>query len=913
MKQFRIAFIILSILILAGGITYLGWIFYLKIQRPTESPLKAIPENTALIIKLNRPAILWEEMYNGNLIWKEISSIPYISSLNSQIHQIDSLLKTNPKLFSILQKNPCYAAMTLTGRSTYGFLFLTSLPGINGESDICAMLGESYGKKLSILKNQYGSADLVRVTFTGQKSPFYFAVRSGVFMGSLHPELVRKAIDQLSLNIPSIVNTGFQKVESTTGKKVDANIYLSYRLIHPFIARLLQSDQVSEISKVSGFADWSGLDVILKKDELLVNGYTTINDTGNQYLRIFNSQAPQQVAVTGILPDNTSRFLWMGIQDAGSFYRNFRFCASQNEGYLDAYPNLATFEDQNQVSLKDYFLPWIGNEICLDMALNDLENMREDIYAVFKVKDQFLADSLLKSLQLMTGRKKDSLQYKNQVIHSLAIPDLIPGIFGTPFRKLNAAYYTTIGSYIIFGNNHLSLKSFIDHGAYNKVLSKDKAFITLNENVSDHTNLFYYFNTERIISKIKSVFSDELNEQLEPALDTLKKFESLTLQFTNKEGLFYTNLYIRYNPVSDAHVPLQWQVNLDTLLLEKPQFVPSNRHREYVLLAFDVNNLLYKIDSAGAIRWKLQIPGKPMGQIQVVYPFYKDSACFLFNTDRVICMVNSSGKFVPGYPFQLPSRASSPIAVNEPGKKRSYAIYVALADNKVHSYELNGISQRGWLDPAMNEGIIQPVQFMESGKRDLVFMKGKNGHLLITDMRGRVLLKPYRGFTVSLANKFYVNKTNKKGAFITTDPSGKIIYIRDNWKTSEATFNLFSPAHLFFYEDINSDGKAEYIFYDKGKIYYYDKFYKLQYSYVFRREISVVPFLIPLPDGRKWIGAVSAPANEIYLFGKSGLIELEPGIRGNRGFSVGTFGNEEFYDLVVGSGKTLKNYRLPKQ
>ena len=120
--------------------------------------------------------------------------------------------------------------------------------------------------------------------------------------------------------------------------------------------------------------------------------------------------------------------------------------------------------------------------------------------------------------------------------------------------------------------------------------------------------------------------------------------------------------------------------------------------------------------------------------------------------------------------------------------------------------------------------------------------------------------------------------------------------MRDNLKTSEATFNLFSPAHLFFYEDFNNDRKYGFIFYDKGKIYYYDRFYKLQYSY-----------------GKRWIGAVSSPANEIYLFGKEGLIEMEPGIRGNTAFTVGTYGNENHWNLIVGSGKSLKNYRLPKQ
>jgi hypothetical protein len=913
MKSFRTPFIIISILILTGGLIYFGWLFYLKIGKSAESPLKAIPENTALIFKLNKPSGLWEGISHGNLIWKEISTIPYIASLNEQIHVIDSLLKTNKSLYAIAQTSQCYAAMSLIGRSSYGFLFLTSLPGIDGESEITSMLEDSYGKELSILKNQYGSANLVRVKIRGQNEPFYFAVRSGVFMGSLHPELIRKAIDQLSLNIPSVINTGFQKVETTTGKKVDANIYINYKLIRPFVSRLMQSDQSQEVEKITTFADWSGLDVILKKDELLVNGYTTVTDTANQYLRIFSSEAPQKVAVTSILPDNTSRFIWTGFANIESYYRNFLSFTSRNEGYLEPQDQIARFETENQLLVRDYFLPWIGNEICLARALNDRVNLREDLYAVIKVKDHILADSSLDALQLLTGRKKDSIHYKSQVIRLIALPDLIPAIFGKPFAELSTCYFTAIGDYLVFGNTSLSLKYFIDHVTYDKVLNKDKIYLSLTDNLSDNTNLFYYFNTERILSRVKHVFSDELNAQLEPALDTLKKFESLTLQFTNKDGIFFTNLFVHYNPASGSQAPLEWQTKLDTVLFQLPEIAVTGNNREHFILACDVNNRLYQIDSAGRINWKIQIPGKPLGPVQVIHPLRKDSICYLIHTDHYLCLISESGKFLPGYPLQFSLKATGEVFVTESQNKRGFKLLIPMSDNKIHAFDLNGVQAAGWLNPAMGEGITQQVQMVGTGKKEFLFIKGRNGHLLITDGKGRPLMKPAKDLLFSKQNRFYLNKTNKKGTFLSTDPTGKIIYLKENWKTSEVTVNLFSPSHLFFYADINDDGKYEFIFYDRNKLFVYDHLYKLRYSYVFQREITTPPFLLSLPNGKKWISAVSGPANEIYLFGKDGLIELEPGIRGNSGITVVKIGNEGEWFLITGSGRTLKCYHLPKQ
>lgn len=279
----------------------------------------------------------------------------------------------------------------------------------------------------------------------------------------------------------------------------------------------------------------------------------------------------------------------------------------------------------------------------------------------------------------------------------------------------------------------------------------------------------------------------------------------------------------------------------------------------------------------------------------------------------MICLVNESGTFVDGYPCPLPAKATASLTLFEAVGKGNKQLLIPLSDNKVHLLELNGTAVRGWMTPFIPEGISQPVQVVESGKKMFIVIHGKNGHLVITDSRGKSLAKQLKSFIVSQSNRVYLTKPGRKGFLLTTDPSGKILYLKEDWKTSEATLNLFSPDHLFFYEDINGDGKFEYIFFDKGRLFFYNKSNRLVFTYAFRREITVPPFLIRLPDGKVRIGAVSAPANELYLFGNEGLVGIEPGIRGNTGFTVGSFGSEDYWNLLVGSGRTLKNYRLPKK
>ncbi len=912
MRHFKLTVIVLSIIILITGLGYLAWVLYQKLPGQNESPLKAISENTALIIQLNRPSELSQDLISQNLLWKELTVIPYLASVKNDIRKVDSLLRTNSKLVQVTKKYPLFLAMTLISRSSYGFLFLTSIPEKNGEDIITGFLEDNFKGKVSILKNQYGSANLVRVIMKGSREPFYFAVRKGVFMGSTHPDLVTKAIDQLYLNIPSLAGSGFQKVENTTGKKVDANIYVNYRLIRPFISELLQSDQQNETYKVGWFADWSGLDVILKKDEMLINGFTTLADTGSQFLGIFSGQSLQKTGMMSILPDNISRFTWMGFNTIGDFYRNFQTFASKNPGYFDAYQGFQDFETHEQVAVKDFILPWMGSELCMARALNNPETMREDPYAIAKVNDKQLADSLLGELGKLFPRKKDSVSYHDVSIRFLPFPELIPGLFGNAFGDMHTTCYVFLGDYVIFGNDLLALKDLIDHYSYGKVLEKDKTFQAVSENISDQTNVFYYFNTGRSHPTIRTTFSDELNSQIEPVFDSLKKFESIALQFSCKGNIFFTSLFIHYNPASENQGPLEWQTTLDTLVTGMPQCVKISRHGPRAVLVFDQANHLYLIDSAGTVSWKVAVSGKPLGNPVEIYLKSADSSCFLFNTENQLHLLQSDGKYAEGYPVTLPFRATGSFTICEMGKNKETRIFIPLSVNKVFAFGIDGKPVRNWPNPALSDGISQPVQVVNSGNKDYIFIVGKNGHLLVTDRKGKTIMKSGKNLRISVNNLFYVNKTNRKGLFLTTDPTGKVLYFQASGRTSEATFNIFSNNHKFLYEDINNDGSCEFIFYDHNKIYFYNRFYKLTYSYLFRRDINGPPYVIKLPGGEERIAAVSASANEIYLFGIHGIIDNFQGIKGNTAFTIGNLGTDPGLKLLIGAGKNLKCYSLPK-
>ena len=910
MRFFKVSLILtLSILVLVG-IGYTGYMIYLQLQKPSESPTKAISENTVLVIKIHNPAGLMEELPWSNLIWKDLMTFPVFQTLRTEVDFLDSAIRKNEDIRRIVQNYPLLLAVSMTGRTTFGLLILTSVPGNDPDASITNFIKDSYKSKVRILSSPYSSVTLEEVIVKGNNQPFYFAVKKGVFIGSYHADLVKKAIDRLSLNITSISGTGFQKVESITGKKVDANIYINFRYISSFLSTYFREEVTPKLVKLSLFADWSGLDLIIKRDELLVNGYTTCGDTTTQFLPLLKEQLPQKIEITKVIPDNIYSFIYFGLSDFKNYYSKLRSYQPVQAEIRDNYTLCTDLENRLKIKMTDYLVPWIGNEMAVVNSKENPDTKKEISYGIFRVTDQTLADSLLKDLSVTTGRKRETQIYRDFPLINLNIPEIIPGSFGGFFNGIEGSSYTFIDNYIIFGNDMTSLKRLIDRFREGKILENQQNYHNISENISDKSNIYFYFDTKRSSGEIKSILKEDFSGSLTPIIDTLRKFESLAIQLSNRNGIFYTRFFIRYNPAGTSEGPLQWQTMLDTTIQDRPQVVKTRIHGDQAILVTDISNNLYMLDNLGNIRWKLHLPGKISGSIHEINPKNSDSVFYLFNTDYFIFLISPNGKYLNHFPLRLSLRATNGLSVvSFPGAK-DYHILVALTDHRLHSFSLNGKPEDGWRNPVFNEETDREVQTLLVNHKEFLFITGKNGQVLITDQKGNIRIKLLKSYRVSANAMFYLNRTNKKGLFLTTDHAGKVVYIQENGTLSEATFNTLSPNHYFFYEDINNDKSSEFVFFDKNTLYYYDKFYKLLYFYSFRREITQPPCVIKAPNGQKFFGFTDGITNEVFLFGKQGLIQTAPGIHGNTLFDICYPADQQYLELVIGWKKYVRDYRL---
>ncbi|MCX6286551.1 MAG: hypothetical protein NTY96_05505 [Bacteroidetes bacterium] len=882
--------------------------------QPDESPLNAVPDNTAFIIKINKPGNLWEELNRSNLIWKSLSHYPVIRSIKNELHLFDSISRRNDKISAVLQRYNLVLTLTLSGRTRFGVVFLTSAPGSDPGKAADKFARELFGDSARINVTPYASTEIHRLQTSEKSPPFYYSTVKGVFIGSFLADLVKKSIDRLTFNTPAFQASGFHKVEAPSGKKADANIYVNYRMLALALSKISRTENHTSLIQLARLASWSGLDVIIKKDELFLNGFTLADDTTFHYLNLFTGQEPQPNELVSLAPEKIAYFAFFGWGDLTAYFERMELRNHQDELEAGNQNALSLMNRRYHINLSDFFLPWMGKQAMVFAMESDSGQGNDRVYAAFQVRDSVLAVSLLDSLRARMGLKKDSIRFKGFRITGLHFTNVLQNLFGSLFVPAGQAYFTFINHALVFGQDPAALKFLIDEHISGYTLGRNKDYIDFSGKMTARSNISIYFNTPYASKALGRMIDDPLLSTLHPWLDSLKKFQPVGIQYSSRQELFYTSLFIGYTPNLQKEGPLSWQAKLDTTITGSPQILNTMARGDPAILVRDTLNNIYQYGADGLLQWRLHVMGKILSKVKPLLMPGCDTMFYFFNTDSHLYMLRSDGQPARDYPMRFPIPATSPLTIVNFAHKADYRIFIAFNDKRIYQFDLKGHSVTSWERPTMKAAIHNPVEYIVSNHKDFFFIRDMENNLMITDRQGRQRIRVGPMFRPAEHSTFYPVSMAQKGIFVTTGPGGKLIFIQENGKTVEISLGQFSGHHWFFNENIMGNIVPEYIFVDKNKIYYYNRSNKLIYSYVFRREITRAPFVLhDRLNNISLIGVTIPETGELFLFDSKGYYPMEPGIYGTTAFDIGHMDNEQSLNVVVGSGSYLRNYRIPSR
>lgn len=548
MKGFRSIFRIAVIGLLAAGIIYLGYVVFYSFNRQSKDPVQAIPDRTALIIRVNNPLGLLGELTRNNLIWKDLYNYPGIRPIQEQLILIDSMSRKSTGIRDILKESPLTIALSLHSRSAFDPLFLISAPASMTSNSVEAFFRENYPKKITILQSPYGRTKIFRIHFENRNSILYTAVLEGVCIFSFTDALVKRAIDQLSLNTSVSVMKGFSTVASITGNKADANIYVNFPYLSLAIWKRVNEKHNKGLVKFARYADWSGLDLSLKKDEVLLTGYTIASDSAMQTLALMSDQIPLQVTMTNVLPAATQAYLIYALADYPEHVDRWQ-ARLQRAAFSTAEIDLFSDLDvRYKTNVRRFLEPWFSYQTgrCwVQLSPGD------KALTAFTVLQSPVPDSARRSLlelSGMTGKRVDSILYHTTPIYKTGISEALNIWLNPLFNPTDLSCFAVLGDFICFADNPDALKWYIDHSVQGEQLPDNREYQDISGNVSDHANISFYFNSRYLLEKAPEVLSAEYLQLIAPVLDSLRKFQSVTMQLSAEEDMFYTTLQLKFNP-----------------------------------------------------------------------------------------------------------------------------------------------------------------------------------------------------------------------------------------------------------------------------------------------------------------------------------------------------------------------------
>lgn len=917
-----ILFASVSIVVIASFLV--GYYYIIRDKKTIISQtLSAVPVDASLVFESKNLSTFFNVLTQKSEIWKELNSVATIKKVNSNISFIDSLTAKNLSLKNFTTNRSVVISVHASGRSEFDYLFLVSLNNTQEQDILTSEISNIVKGKGIISERTYNKEKIFDVKLTNKES-FSYAFVKGIFFLSYSSFLLEDAVRQVYSNVNLLNDKNFVKVSNSSGKNVDGNIYINYKHFPKLVSIFMNPEYADVIRDFGNFASWSELDLTVKPDAMLLNGFTYSNDSTNNYLNIFTSDSPQRLEFESILPANTATFSAFAFEDFDSFHDKYVSYIDKN-GHLGNYKEpLNALKAKYDIDLEEIFNSIVENEVILSYSDVNAGDINQNVYVSIKTKGKENAqETMLEALKKYSQKRNVSLaslietceideENKYPIYESPALQ--IPmKMFGTMFSKCTAKYFTFVDNYMVFGNSVNSLSLYIHANILQKTMEKDLTYQKFSENLSSKSNYYFYMNISRSIPIISTFLNESLAESMKLYVETFQKFQDVALQFSAGKEMIYNNFIATYSPVYEKPPMTAWEARLDTNILFKPKLCTNHLNNEKEIFVQDINNTIYLVNETGNVVLKKKLDEKIISEVIQVDVLKNGKLQYLFNTKNKIHLIDRNGNYLEHFPIQLTSPATNGIAVFDYENNRNYRIFIATKDRKVSIYTAQGDKLDGWFFDKTESPVVNEIQYFKVGDKDyIVFADSLNMYVL--DRKGNPRAKPKFKNPCSRKNAFVLENGNvpQSACMVTTDKFGNILKIKFDGTVLTEKVKECNAKHFFDYKDINADGKEDYIFVNDKVLEVYNQSKKLLFSYDFQEEITLKPIYFSFSQSDKKLGITAIKSGKIYVFNPDGTLYKGFPLKGKTQFSIGYLNpSNKNFNLIVGSDNNfLYNYEV---
>ena len=740
-------------------------------QKKTSSLLDFIPQNAAVIVKINNLNGFKSDLKNNDFLSK-LESFGVYQSVFNKIKHLDHVTSETESIL----------AFSELGADNFEFTYVTS-----DAANTFVLDSVQNSRKESVLIGD-------------QKIDTYDLEGDILFGISLNGKI---AISSSKVIIENLITyfdqpktfTELEKLYEITSASKNASIFINLEKSESLSKSLLKENSAL---KVSHFSDWILVDINMNQNRINLNGISVAKDSVPNYVNLFKDTNPLANTTPALAPRSADAILSYTFDDYSTFALN-------QQQYLQ-----------------------------LDAPKDSLLNTVEEIGFIYQDSGKTIILNTYGSEKLseyIESIKKSETEYQGNQILELNKPEFLNFYLNPLITDYNANFCTIVENAFIFAENKKAIELIINSNKNGSTFEKTDVFASAKDALADESSILFVSTAKGIEQMLDSDFSKVIIADFRKAKFNKNTFAA---QVVADQGFFHTNVVIqqtgrksKINTVS----PL-FTLQLDADLATKPQFVINHRTNKKEIVVQDQENNLYLISTQGKVLWKKQLQGQIQGKIHQVDIYKNRRLQLAFTTNNQFLILDRNGKEVNPFTKKFEGGNLNALAVFDYENKKDYR-FVVTQRNKVFMYNNKGSIVGGFKYTQAESPILKAPKHLAIANKDYLVFTLENGDLKILNRVGNIRTRVNGKIDFSQNDVYlYKNKfvlTDKKGVLhqIATNGKSNTTNLRLN-----ADHGIDATSNTFVYMNDNVlsiRGKRielDFGVYSQPKIFYiYDKIY----------------------------------------------------------------------------------------
>ncbi|QZT36205.1 hypothetical protein K5X82_13095 [Halosquirtibacter xylanolyticus] len=874
----------------------------------------ALPNASPVILRIGN-TLGFSGKLNDSELWKSFVKLPVGKQIDSKVKIVDSLLVNNQTARSLFKGRPLFLSLNKVGKDemsiqgTFGFESITELKMV--KDILRTAIKHSH---LSLEKKRYDGYPVWTILSPDKKPIVYLSFNHGVFIFSDHDIFIEQMIRQLIQKDLSNENI-FKTLTLKSKQPRDVKIFLNHKKTNDLILMAFCGRFKKGISKTKHFAKVSELGVRIENHAIILDGISMEEATKRDLMSVLEGQKPMRSLMIRELPSSVSYASTVRLSSKDVFQSNYKRFLIKNHQYDKLHMRQMSVKKKYGFEPFEIFYHVLGRELGiiytqsnrLDeqqnrffwLDINNVSDSRKYMLGVAKKveqivgKDRFNADPL--NYSLVNGKRLKVYRSPDR--------QFCGHVLGHLFGSVETKYYCFYKSFMLFASSPQALVNLVNQFNNSKKLVDTDLYQHYGATVNHYTSFSMFMRPRKFIPFWKDNIHRDTYKWLEVEDKTLMKFTAMGWSMYYDEGTLHHEGRLTFDPEFCDEPSKVWTVKLDAPYNGKIFTVEDHSiDSEYRILVQDEDNGFYMFSKDGVLLWKIPLDGPILGKVKMVDYYRNKKVQYLFNTSRSIYLLDKNGNNVDHYPVKLTNEAVTGLSLFSYDNGLQKRVFVPVQNKEIEVYSLTGDRIQGWSTQPLISNIVGPIQHFEVGKKDYI-VYSDNEKTYMVDRRGRVRNDAIFYFKRSQQNPFFLEEDlpNLSSHIVTSSSDGMVYRLFFDGSLRHVEMVHMSNLHKFIPEDIDLDGKSEYIYVDHNKMSIYDKNGSLEHQKrLTLSKLNVVKVVHVSPNNLK-LGILGDENREIHWLDEDGSEMSGFPLYGRYNFVTGRCGTDyNKLDLISG-------------